>query len=433
MLTEAGLPWLIPLLSYFEVPLLTPSVLCATDPPALPSFTADDATALLNPWTVSPSDIATLGQKINDLITHLGWYVLCKCDVGSPTALPNPAVPAPTGMPTFVGATQSVVAAMRAADVRIFDMDNGSGGVLAAPTGWESLTFNDSAWPLAHVANTPVPFQNPNGLGTFGINPRPVPESQTGRQACAPWFAPPTPTQAPFLVRWRFTLPAFDPTQLAVELEDWAGAGSGGDWATGTAAINGLTDFPVFNNNNWIGHMTDFKVGANLIAFSVNGVSRFNAWGTVGGITAIVSQQGSQGSAVNTGCCPPDPAVMQLLRAILESSQLIQRQAVPFGYVASTVHTLLTGTGSIAVTGLIGALVTVTARNSAVGSEAGTPPTLFEAGWIRWGNADGFSQREWIEADTQVSLPAAAGQYTRITYTLTPGTAVTITELVREP
>lgn len=132
-------------------------------------------------------------------------------------------------------------------------------------------------------------------------------------------------------------------------------------------------------------------------------------------------------------CCPPDPTVLQRLDALFNLVTIMQRQEVPFAYIHGTTHTGLTGEGHITVQGLIGALVTLTTIPGNVGLQSGDPLVYWEAGWINWGNADGSTPREFISASPQISLPRAAGQYTRIGYSLQPDVVATITELVREP
>lgn len=131
--------------------------------------------------------------------------------------------------------------------------------------------------------------------------------------------------------------------------------------------------------------------------------------------------------------CDTLPLILAKLLSIDQLVTLIQRQEVPFSYVPGPTFTGLVDSGEISVQGLLGCLVDITAGSGSVGMETGTPDQTFEAGWIAWGNADGFAQREFISNETLLSLPSAAGQYTRIGYTLTEGVTVSITELVREP
>jgi hypothetical protein len=142
---------------------------------------------------------------------------------------------------------------------------------------------------------------------------------------------------------------------------------------------------------------------------------------------------GSTQPTIQQDCCPPDPILAAQVQSILQLVTLIQRQSVPFAYIASTVHSGLTGSGEITVEGLIGARVLVTSEPFGESEQAGHPDAIAGVGWLNWGNADGWLRREFIGASPIVSLPTSAGQFTRIGYSLEPGAEVTITELVREP
>jgi hypothetical protein len=131
--------------------------------------------------------------------------------------------------------------------------------------------------------------------------------------------------------------------------------------------------------------------------------------------------------------CPPDPTMLGLLYQILDMATLIQRQAVPFAYVASTVHSGLTGSGELAVADLLGVLVELTTVPATLGRVAGDPTRLFDAGWLALGTADGWGWRQPVETALKLALPAPSGLYTRIGYSLQVGVVARITELVREP
>jgi hypothetical protein len=139
------------------------------------------------------------------------------------------------------------------------------------------------------------------------------------------------------------------------------------------------------------------------------------------------------GGGFSLPCCPPDESTSALMQQILGYVQLIQRQIAPFAYVAGTAHAGLSGQGEISVQGLIGARVTLTTTTAAVGVVDGDPDVVFDAGWINFGDTSGFSSRRFINASPIQFFPPAAGQYTRIGYSLAPGVVATITELVREP
>lgn len=134
-----------------------------------------------------------------------------------------------------------------------------------------------------------------------------------------------------------------------------------------------------------------------------------------------------------TSPCGPDPTTLALLSKIFDLLTLVQRQVAPFSYVSSTVHPNLVGQGEIAVSGVLGIKITPGTLPGPIGQQLGDPTELWGAGWYSWGNVDGFSNREFLTHAPQVSLPDLAGQYTRVGFSLPPGLAVTITELVRSP
>lgn len=142
------------------------------------------------------------------------------------------------------------------------------------------------------------------------------------------------------------------------------------------------------------------------------------------------------GAGINTPvspCCPPDSATSALLARINGLVTLIQRQAVPFGYVSGTVHAGLADSGSLSIADLIGIRVDVTTLPDSYGRAAGDPIQFFDLGFLSWGTADGYRSSFGLDHDGQVSFPTAAGLFTQLGYSLSPGVVVTITELVREP
>lgn len=141
----------------------------------------------------------------------------------------------------------------------------------------------------------------------------------------------------------------------------------------------------------------------------------------------------SQVPGAQQPCCPPDVATQATLDAILKMVTLIQRQAVPFGYVTGTVHAGLSGAGAVSISGLLGVKVAITTLPTPLGSEGTSPPKHFDAGWITFGTIDGFPQSYRLEHNPQVYLPSRCSAFTDLDYDLAPGVVVTITELLREP
>jgi hypothetical protein len=186
----------------------------------------------------------------------------------------------------------------------------------------------------------------------------------------------------------------------------------GPDGATRTSALRTPTGTPLYLTVEW-----DADPYHPNVEFDIT-IEFF--CGAAPGLTAVQP------------CCPPDSILDAQLQQILGMVTLIQRQLVPFAYISGTVHSGLTGEGSFAVQGLIGARLELTSIGGSTGVESGDPDVIFDAGWINWGNADGVTPRERISALEQVSFPQLAGQFTSFHYSLGVGVVLRVTELRRE-
>jgi hypothetical protein len=172
-------------------------------------------------------------------------------------------------------------------------------------------------------------------------------------------------------------------------------------------------------------------IPAGAVRFNVGVNPGGSGWS--GGCVTHFREYCNGASPTGSGCDDSSiAAILQLLNYVRSQVDLIQRQNVPFAYLSSAAHTGLTGEGEISIQGLLGVRVLLTSLGGGVGAEAGDPDVLFDAGWINWGNASGFSNRVFIGCSPMVSLPRSAGQYTRLGYSLGVGVTATITELVRE-
>lgn len=136
--------------------------------------------------------------------------------------------------------------------------------------------------------------------------------------------------------------------------------------------------------------------------------------------------------ATELPCCPPDVATQASLDLILKMVTLIQRQSVPFAYLASTAHTGLSGAGSFAIQGLLGVKVNVTTLPSSLGVSGTSPAEHFDLGYLTFGTADGYPHSIRLEHQVQLLLPARASVFTEFAYDLHPGVVITVTELLRE-
>lgn len=361
--------WAVPLAAYVGHVEYELSTFCSNDPPAIPTITAADVVALLNPY--NPFAFNDAQSKLQQLVGAYLWYQVCKCDTvatpapptppAAPTGLPNinpPAVspPYPSGTPC---ANYSTTFLLTPPDIE----NQGSPPLTAVPAGASSVSLSlqpSRAMVSADSTGWQVLINCFNSTSTFLGNPVFWGESSTGAGG---------------------TLSAALPA--------------------GTAYTRAICS--VFHVNS------PLSIDVQYSLFCGNATQ------------PSIPQP-----------CPSDPFVLGVLDQILALVTLIQRQAAPFAYAIGAVHSGLSGEGHFAVQGLLGVKVQLDSFSSYTGSEAADPDVFFEAGWINWSNPDGAHKREFISASPFVSLPPLAGQYTRVSYTLPTGVSATITELVRE-
>ncbi len=97
ILTKTGNPWLEFAAALLTLPELVLSSFCSSDPPAVPTFTAAEAKALLN-VTFGPDLVSGL-SKFSDLVLNGAWQQYCQCTSGA-LVVPSPSVP-PAGTPIY--------------------------------------------------------------------------------------------------------------------------------------------------------------------------------------------------------------------------------------------------------------------------------------------------------------------------------------------
>lgn len=365
--------------------------LCSTDPPAQPTISDDEYRALLQlgPW----DDLQAALAKLADIVTRIVWFDMCECT--SVTTPPLPATtlapPVDVTLPDYSGG-----AACPQPRARVLVPRANMGGVYRTWTnitrqvfpGFPTLTSVASAG----VAEAQDIIRTPSNWGAWTI--------------IADWVSGTSSGTHPYGI----TVNGYDGNRQMINTLGSVAVRSGATHAETTSGFSFAT-WPYFSVNTNVdstGYTTD-----GVVDFQMNMAC---AAGAPGGLD----------------CCS-DQAAIALLSQLMQQVNLIQRQNAPFAYVQGAGHTGLTGTGTIAVQGLLGVLVEITDGIGTIGIEDGTPDETFEAGWITWGNADGYSARERITHESLLSLPSLAGQYTAIGYTLTTGVEISLTELVREP
>ena len=155
------------------------------------------------------------------------------------------------------------------------------------------------------------------------------------------------------------------------------------------------------------------------------------------GITNIADSyqlwcNGTLPGSVQSPCCPPDASTQAYLDIIVKQLTLVQRQLAPFAYIHGTAHAGLSGIGQFSVSGLLGLAVAVTTLPARAGATAGDPITIYDAGWVNVGTADGWSPRQFITSNPTIIKPVS-GDVTLVGYSIPADVVMTITELVREP
>lgn len=355
-------PWLIPVIPLLTLPPIFTASFCATDPPAMPTFTAAEATALLN-LAIGTADWNSGVTKVSDLLQNAVWSQFCECSSG-PTPGPS-AAPAPPST-TIINILPS--------------------SPNFAPC-FEQILTTTNAFPSS---------------GTFTLaGGIPIPPGAT---------------------------------QLQLKLINAI--------AVGTGAIASVT-IEQDNNNTALHTDTVTASPGQTVTQSFNIVTNANkvflsyvgAGGT--GNSYITNSVfdiycGSSTAPTQTNPCGPDPTTVALLNGIMQLVTLIQRQIVPFSYIPGTAHSSLTGSGELAVQGILGVKILPTTIPSSAGLVVGDPDTLWLDSWINWGNADGWTTREFLTSSPFISMPRLASQFTKVGYSLRPGLTVDITELVRE-
>jgi len=347
---------------------------CASDPPVDPGVSGADLLALA---TIGPGPLtADAADRVTQLLERYAWYTFCEC-----ASVTTPAAPAPPSQPSGTPA---------------IDPGQQVGYPAVQPCmeyGIASLTVNVGG---GLNVNTFL-YKDFDGTN-FG-----APINVTSMQ-CKLTVTQTTGSGSSVRIRFQQQ----DANSVVVQTDT-------------KLVVNGTTNSLLVQRN----------------ALSVNVFVDLLVTGGSGSVTWSNAYfdlfcDGQQPNGVASPCCPPDPILSSKLDVLLQMVTLIQRQSVPFAYLTGTVHSGLTGTGSIAVTGILGVLLNVSAPVRA-GVDVGTPDTNWDLGWINFGDSNGYEDRIWLRGTSQILIPPTAGLFTVVGYTLTPGVTLALTELVREP
>jgi hypothetical protein len=362
---------------------------CANDPPPMPTPTAADWAALLNP-SAGAGHLAAV-QEFLDLIGNLVWPVFCECASGTtpgPPALPTPPTDLPTVNPTGLptGTAQQPC----------WDHSDNF-------TTTPSATYQDVT-SLFVPYNATVTVTAPGGAETTttaALIPTGVTQYTTDIHVTTP--APPDPGLA-------LEVLLFNAAGTLVHRETlWSGnSGSGtATWQVTSTAVS----WQVLANSN---------IGAGTDAFTME---------------FIFFCAGQSPANVTTPCCPPDPSLdAQLATILFLLNEIVASLPTPLSsYADGTAHTALSGNGTITLVGdALAIRVNITTDPGYLGLSAGDPPFLFDRGYIVpiVNSAPIRGTTRLVYNPQMYLLPALTEE---IGYSLTAGVVATITELVRGP
>ncbi len=377
-----GLEWLVAIGSALGVLTYDLTTICSTDPPSMPTFTSAEILAFTT-GAIGSTDFNNFIQKAHDIAAIIVWGKYCKCDNGTVPAAPSYPTqpPATIQLPSNSntcgsGAFQGLVA---------FDNAGSTDMHIALPSaGLGGLVTQGG---VANVQTVRIPTGVTNIQTRLRVDPSDINSTEGANVVLGFWS---------------------NTAVISTSCLNCSTSAVNADLVQNFTPPGGAVFYTLIGDTNHLNNSTTKH--ANITVTNTCG--------------------GTVGAAVNP--CPSDPAVLALLNQILQLLTLMQRQNVPFAYVAGAVHSGLSGSGTLTVPQLVGMKIELTTISTVAGLEVATPDELFNAGWISWGTVDGFEQREWISKSPMLTFPQNAQILDRFSYNLRPGMVATFTELERE-
>ncbi len=368
-LLPAGLAWLYPYLPWMHgLEIGDVGAFCSVDPP---TWTVPTGAQIFDFITGGNfANVNLVQQFIQDVTRAYLWYSLCEC-ASVTTPAPPTAPTAPTGLPAVNPPTVVQPNVAEPCLISPWLQQNIAG--LSGSTGFIMLPQTTGLSVFMDSVANPAPTA---GFQSYGLTPQ--------------WWVP---------------------SPLA--------------FVRGDARI--VVPYTAST------HQTlDPPAGATALIVNLDQNGPPYNFGSFLDLTVRIYCNGDLPTGVNSPCCPPDPILHATLLQMNQTLQLLQRQLAPFAYVSGPVHSGLSGTGTVAVSGILGVLLNISIPSRA-GLIAGTPQTSYDVGWINFGTADGYELKRPLRSDSQLVFPEVAGTWTIVGYTLLQGVTMTITELRREP
>lgn len=373
-LTAVPLPWAAALAGYLGLVSYDLTTFCMTDPPTYVVPDASDALALLTLDDYAAHLAAV--TKFENFFANFLWPQFCKCDSGPQPSPPTPPAE-PTGFPSIN--PPSLAPCWQASAHYVFPGTSSNANHFLPqllPGGSVSTCVALTSIPQGNVQLTITVNADgtTNGsaiLALSGFDGSSCGGLEKGGGQTALTAPGATTTVA---VPW------------------WPSAGSG------FAFVNA--------NTATADNSVDVTVSFNCLS------------------TGVVSQ---------VPCCPGDPLDSAAINQILNLVTIIQRQMVPFAYIASTAHAGLTDQGTLSVASLVGIKIELTTVPTHFGQALGSPTVYFDVGWVSILTADGIIEERRIRALETVWTPRSMSEATVVGYSFSSGIVATITELEREP
>jgi hypothetical protein len=359
------LVWLIPVIPFVGLADLPLASFCATDTPAMPTFTQAEINAF-NSFNITSPDWLPGLAKLKDAALNLIWTDACECTTGTVIPVAAPTQPAGSATPIYV---PTAIGKCGTDSRQVIGLNQAAGskstfGLLPAGLNITTAVFR-------------VTLTNNTAGGAYALDY--------------------SYQDADTTVHNFNILPSVTPPVLS--------------------SIN-TVNFPK-------------PIRPQSLTLRINGPG--NPTDHTDALIAIDAYCNGVVPTLQQPCCPPDPSANARLDAILNMVTLLQRQLAPFAYIEGSVHAGLSGSGTIAIQGLLGVKVDVTTLPGSLGESGVLPVELFDVGYVTFGTSAGYQSSNRIEHDPQIIVPPRGSIYTTLAYDLHPGVAATITELGREP
>lgn len=367
------------------------TTLCGNDPPADPGLTGADVIAATN--FLDPLNAQAAIQKVYQWFKHFYWYYACECVSGATPAVPTPSNPGNpvstnTGLPYASQASQCWDAQRQVS-------------FAAGPGNTDPpQNISDYVLPQTQRVTTTEPYSGSDKHGY--VMPQGITSVTLTMNA-------PTPI-------------TFSSVQCFIDFFDASGTNLGA-----------LHDLIKVHGDNTTVFTTTFTPPVGAYAWIAAAESADSAAQV---FTVEVSYLCTGGTSIfQQSCCPPDPTLSAQMTQVLQLVQAIYAglPVTPTSYAESTVHSGLTGNGSVTLgAGVLAVRVDVTSDQPTLGVDQGSPLYLFDRGYIVPIAAEGPIRAEarLVYNPQLFPLPTLTE---RIGYSLHAGIVASITELKAGP